>query len=221
MPKTSVTKKSKSTPINDLPPKRRAILHAAYEVLMEQGYAGARTLEIATRARVSKRELYAEFGTKRGILEALVAAGAARMQVPLTETVLTDRASLVDALVRYGTNALAELSTPPVLAVNRLAIAEAGSSPDLGRILDEVGRAPNRAALIDLFRRARAAGLVGRGDPDTMSGQFFSLLWVDLMMRLLLGVARPPDAREIRRRAEAATDAVLRLHPTDPPDAAR
>ncbi len=82
VPKTSVTRpsapkktKSGSALLDDLPPKRRAILAAAYDVLMEQGYARAGTLEIATRARVSKRELYAEFGSKRGILEALVAAG--------------------------------------------------------------------------------------------------------------------------------------------------
>ena len=60
-------------PIDALPPRRRAILIAAVGVLMEKGYARASTLEIATRARVSKRELYAEFGSKRGILEALIA----------------------------------------------------------------------------------------------------------------------------------------------------
>src|SRR4051812_24622914 len=64
--------------LDDMPPRRRAILSAAFLVLMEQGYAGASTLEIATRAKVSKRELYAEFGSKRGILEALIASTSAR-----------------------------------------------------------------------------------------------------------------------------------------------
>jgi hypothetical protein len=45
-----------------------------------------------------------------------------------------------------------------------------------------------------------------------MGGQFFSLLWSDLMLRLLLGTARPPDAREINRRAAAATAAVVALN---------
>jgi hypothetical protein len=48
-------------PLDALPPRRRAILIAAVNVLGEQGYARASTLEIASRARVSKRELYAEF----------------------------------------------------------------------------------------------------------------------------------------------------------------
>ncbi|MBV8653445.1 MAG: helix-turn-helix transcriptional regulator, partial [Alphaproteobacteria bacterium] len=50
---------------------------------MERGYAGASTLEIATRAKVSKRELYALFGNKQGILTALISSRATRMRQPL------------------------------------------------------------------------------------------------------------------------------------------
>ena len=201
-----------SAPIDDLPPRRRAILAAAFAVLMEQGYAGASTLDIATRAKVSKRELYAEFGSKRGILEALIASTAARMQVPLKPDDVADRKSLVRVLTRYGVASLVELTHPAVLAINRLAVAEADRTADLGQILDERGREPNRHALAELFARAQSAGILGPGDPNRMGGQFFSLLWGDLMLRLLLGVVRPPDAREINRRAAAATEAVLALN---------
>jgi AcrR family transcriptional regulator len=212
----SANKKAKpgarpATPIDDLPPRRKAILAAAYDVLMEQGYAGASTLEIATRAKVSKRELYAEFGSKSGILEALIATTAARMQVPLAPAELADPAALAAALTRYGATALTELTHPAVLAINRLAAAEAGTSPELGRILDRQGREPNRLALGRLFGRAQVAGFVGDGDPDQMSGVFFSLLFGDLMLRLMLGVIAPPKRPEIQRRAERATQAVLAL----------
>lgn len=201
-----------ASPLDDMPPRRRAILGAAFLVLMEQGYAGASTLEIATRAKVSKRELYAEFGSKRGILEALIASTSARMQVPLGPVDVADRDGLAEVLTRYGTTALSELTQPAVLAINRLAVAEAGRSSDLGKILDHSGREPNRLALGALFARAQAKGIVGAGDPDQMCGQFFSLLLGDLPVRLLLGVVAPPDAKEIHRRAAAATQAVLALH---------
>lgn len=201
-----------STPLDGVSPRRSAILHAAFAVLMEHGYAGASTLEIATRAKVSKRELYAEFGNKAGILNALIAATSARMQVPLRATEITDRPALAAALVRYGVTALGELTVPAVIAINRLAVAEAGQSSDMGQVLETAGREPNRRAMIDLFARAQARDLVGSGDPDVMAGQFFSLLTGDLLLRLMLGVARAPTAAEIARRAEAATDAVLRLN---------
>ena len=129
------------------------MLGAAFDVLMEQGYAGASTLEIATRAKVSKRELYAEFGNKAGILEALIATTAARMQVPLALPEATDRTALAAILAQYGATALTELTHPAVLAINRLAVAEAGGKSELGRILDRSGREPNRLALLQWFTR--------------------------------------------------------------------
>ena len=206
------TPRPTSSPLAALEPRRRCILEAAYSVLVERGYAGASTLEIATRARVSKRELYAEFGSKSGILRALIAATAARMQLPLATAEIHDRDDLDAALVRYGTTALGELTSPPVLAINRLAVAEAGRSSEMGGLLDENGREPNRKALVDLMAKAQAAGVLGSGEPGAMAGQFFSLLMGDLMLRLLLGVAPRPGAKAIARRAEAATAAVLALY---------
>jgi AcrR family transcriptional regulator len=200
-------------PLDELPPRRRAMLIAAVNVLMEQGYSRASTLEIATRARVSKRELYAEFGSKRGILEALIASSAKRMQVPLAPAEIGDRHALAAALTAYGVSVLTTLTNPYVLAMYRLAVAEAPADSELGSILDASGRQPNRQALMEIVRRGQAAGFLGAGEPDRIGQQFFALLMGDLMVWLLLGVGEAPDAREIADRAEAATRAVLTLHP--------
>jgi AcrR family transcriptional regulator len=200
------------SPLAALAPRRRAILEAAYHVLVERGYAGASTLEIATRARVSKRERYAEFGSKSGILRALIAATAARMQLPLATAEIHGRDDLAAALVHYGATALGELTSPHVLAINRLAVAEAGRSTELGGILEDTGREPNRKALIDLLARARAAGVLGPGEPGAIAGEYFSLLMGDLMYRLLLGVVPRPGLKEIGKRAQAATRLILALH---------
>lgn len=199
--------------LDDQPPRRRAILIAAFQVLMERGYAKASTLEIATRAKVSKRELYAEFGSKHGILQALIGATAQRMQMLLAPPEMGDRQAFASALVSYGTLALEQLTSPVVLATNRLAIAEAPAVGDLGRILDDSGRQPNRRALVEIMGRAQKAGFLGPGDPDLIAGEFFSLLIGDMILWLLMGVAAPPTAQEIDRRAARAAQAVLMLHP--------
>jgi AcrR family transcriptional regulator len=200
-------------PIDDLPPRRRAILMAAVKVLMERGYARASTLEIATRARVSKRELYAEFGSKRGILEALIDSASLEMQLPLTPAEIGDRHALAAALTAYGVAALTTLSNPYVLAMYRLAIAEAPGNTELGEIIDARGREPNRRALVELMRRGQAAGFLGGGEPERIARKFFALLMGDLMLWLLVGVEQPPAAPEIRARAERAAAAALQLHP--------
>lgn len=207
-----VAKKPFPSPLADLEPRRRGILEAAYMVLVERGYSGASTLEIARRARVSKRELYAEFGNKAGILRALIATTSSRMRLPLADVEIRDRESLTAALEAYGRAALSELTGPAVIATNRLAIAEAGRSSEMGRILEQDGREPNRKALVELMAKAQAAGVLTSSDPKQPSTEFFSLLTGDLIVRLLLGVTPRPGAQEIARRAEAATTAVLVLH---------
>src|SRR5471032_1016041 len=138
----------KTSPIDTLPPRRSAILAAAYHVLMEKGYAGASTLEIARRAKVSKRELYAEFGSKSGILEALIATTAARMQVPLAPAELGNGfdggADFAAALVRYGVTALTELTHPAVVDLNRLGSPKPAPRPSLAA--SSTGRAASPTA---------------------------------------------------------------------------
>jgi AcrR family transcriptional regulator len=58
------------------------IIGAAFHAFMEKGYAGTSTLEIATRAKISKRDLYANFPNKQAILVACIASRAARMRLP-------------------------------------------------------------------------------------------------------------------------------------------
>ncbi|HEY1796949.1 MAG TPA: TetR/AcrR family transcriptional regulator [Stellaceae bacterium] len=194
-------------------PARGRILRAAFEAFTEQGYAGTSTLDIATRAKVSKRELYALFGSKQAILVACIATRTDRMRPPGDLPTPGDRAGLRDTLVRFGENLLREASAPPVLAMMRLGVSEAERSPELARVLSESGRDATRATLTTLFTEAQTAGLVGPGDAAEIGDEYRALLWGDLMIGLLLRVADPPTDRDIARRAAAAADTVLRLHP--------
>jgi hypothetical protein len=60
--------------------------------------------------------------------------------------------------------------------------------------------------------QARTAGLLD-GRPAELAEQFAGLLWGNLMVSLLLGVAERPSSREIGARAREATAAFLQLHP--------
>jgi AcrR family transcriptional regulator len=191
---------------------RDRILDAAFEAFMGHGYAATSTLEIATRARVSKRELYALVGNKQRMLIAAIGERAKRLQTPADMPALRDRATLAQVLTAFGIQLVREVSDPAVVAVFRLAIAEAVQAPEVARTLDSVGRETSRAALRHIMTQARAAGLVD-GRPAELAQQFAGLLWRDLMISLLLGVAERPNARAIEARARDAAAAFLRLHP--------
>ena len=188
------------------------ILDAAFAAFMKSGYAATSTLEIATRARVSKRELYALVGNKKEMLIACISARATRLQVPADLPVPHDRETLAHVLTSLGTQLVREITDPTVIAVFRLAIAEAVHAPEVAQALDSIGRETSRAALRQIMARAQASGLLS-GRPAELAEQFGGLLWGNLMVSLLLGVAERPNSREVAARARGATAAFLQLHP--------
>jgi AcrR family transcriptional regulator len=191
---------------------RARILDAAFAAFMESGYAASSTLEIATRARVSKRELYALVGNKQEMLVACISTRARRLQVPADLPVPQDRETLAHVLASFGTQLVREITDPTVVAVFRLAIAEAVHAPEVAKALDSIGRETTRAALRQIMVRAQTSGLLN-GRPAELAEQFGGLLWGNLMVSLLLGVAEQPNLREIAARSRDATAAFLQLHP--------
>lgn len=190
---------------------RERILQAAFETFMRSGYATATTLEIATRARVSKRELYAHVGNKQEMLIACITERVQRLDVPADLPALQDRETLAQVLASFGSKLVREISHPTVVAVFRLAIAEAVQAPEVARVLNSIGREKTRTALGKIMADAQASGLL-KGHPADLAEQFAGLLWGTLLVSLLLGVARRPNPREIAGRARAAAAAFLQLH---------
>jgi AcrR family transcriptional regulator len=195
-------------------PMHARILGAAFKAFMEHGYAGTSTLDIARRAKVSKRDLYANFGSKHQMLTACIKGRADRMRLRPNLPSLRTRQILEATLTAFAAKWLREISDPPVIATFRLAIAEATGSPEIAQALDTAGRNAIRGVLAELLANAQSAGLIGAGEPTQMATQFLGLVWEDLMVGLLLGVAKRPRPIEAERRAAKATAVFLQLHPS-------
>ncbi len=191
--------------------KRTRILVAAMEAFMEHGFAAATTLEIATRAKVSKRELYALVGNKEQMLAACVAGRGQRMRLPADFPAPTDKSSLREALRLYGVTLLRELTDPAVLGVFRLATSEWKRSPRVAASINEGGRKPARAALDALLRQARAAKLLKDGELAAMASHYQALLWGDFYIWLLMGTEKPLGPKEMERRAAEVADLFLSM----------
>jgi AcrR family transcriptional regulator len=194
---------------------RERVLTAAFAVFRKRGFSGASTLEIATRAQVSKRDLYALFGSKQAILTACIRERASRMRQPLdlSTPIPSSSEAVAATLVELGKSVLRVASHPDVLVVHRLAIGESDRAPAIARSLDSSGREANHAALGAWLARAQAQGLIGAGDPAVMATTFLALLWGGLLIQLLLRVRDAPTPDEIDLRARAATEAILTLYP--------
>lgn len=192
-------------------PARERILHAAMETFMDLGYTEASTLKIATRAQVSKRELYALFGNKQAMLAACIADRAGRMRLPIEPPPPRNRAELVAILSRLGATVLREVSDPMVMAVFRLAILEGQRAPEVAATL-ESARESIRTSVHNIVVQAQSAGLIGAGDPTEMSSRYIALLWGDLLVSMLLRVREAPGTTEIEHRVREAIEDFLRLY---------
>src|SRR6202043_1859208 len=206
-------KSTNPVPASAETPMHERILGAAFQAFMEEGYAGTSTLDIATRAKVSKRDLYANFASKHAVLVACIKSRAERMRLPPDLPIPGSRQMLASTLTAFATNLVREISHPSVIATFRLAIAEAIRSPEIAQALDSAGRDAMRRALADLLASAQSTGLIGPGEPAQMAMQYLGLLWEGLMVGLLLGVAATPEPAEAERRAAKATAAFMHLHP--------
>jgi AcrR family transcriptional regulator len=73
---------------------RRKLLEAAREEFQRRGFSGGRVDDIARAASVNKRLIYAHFGSKAGLFEAVLADNVARVAtaVPFTPDDLPDYA---------------------------------------------------------------------------------------------------------------------------------
>lgn len=79
-----------------LPHRRTAILDAAEQLVLEQGFDATSVASVAARAGIGKGAVYLEFQSKTDILDALLQRAGARMQARV-DAGLTDDVTLSDA----------------------------------------------------------------------------------------------------------------------------
>src|SRR5260370_32886304 len=190
---------------------RERVLKAAFTLFREHGFSTTSMLDIVTRARVSKRDLYALFQNKHAVLAACIHERAGRMRRPLDTAapVPQTRDALAKLLVDFGVSILKTVCHPESLTAFRLAIAESDRAPEIALTLHHSGREANHKALFALLTNAHERRLVANDDPAALAARYFALLWGDLLLSLLMRVREAPTEREIQTRARARTETLV------------
>ena len=191
--------------------KQDAVIEAAAEVFLEQGFGGASMDEIARRAGVSKATVYSHFESKQALFGAIVQHRCQRtMSAMLAE--LGDR-SVEETLTTLGRQFLDVLMMPGSLPLYRVVLAEAPRFPELGRIFYECGPDRCAAALAGYLASLHGQGVLLVSDPRWSAEQFLGAVLGQIHIRMLLGVAaEPPSSAERGRYVAAAVAAFLDGH---------
>ena len=192
--------------------KRRAILDAASEVFLRNGYLGTSMDEIAALARVSKQTVYKHFADKESLFTAIVGAAVDAAGDPVTAeaTALADSDDLAADLTALARDQLGKVMQPRLMQLRRLVIGEAGRFPELGRAFYDRGAGRTTAALAVAFERLTERGLLRADDPQLAAAHFNWLVMAAPVNRaMLLGDDAIPGAAELDRYAEGGVRAFL------------
>lgn len=189
------------------------VLAHALAMLVEGGEKALTTAALARAASCSKESLYKWFGDRKGLLEAVVSYQAAKVRTPQPDARGVSRAGLAEALATFAGDLLAVLASDVSLALNRLAIGQAGGSDAaLGRIVLERGRRTIERRALSLLEQGRRERILVFDDAQEAYRTLYGLIVRDSHVRLLLGDGENrPDNQLDERSVGVAIDQFFRL----------
>ncbi len=175
------------------PAKHQAILMAATEIFLGEGYDRTSVDSIASAAGVSKQTIYGHFGDKHGLFLAVIAEAQSKVGVGPDDlaTLVIDTGDARADLELAGERLVRAINGPDVEALFRLTIGESTRHPELQ------GSWPydkHFQAITDVFAayldECRSRGELDVPDPQLMARQFVLLLSSEAEVQSQRGVRR-------------------------------
>lgn len=176
--------------------RRRAFLDAANAAFLEKGYANTTLGDIIAKSGGSRQTLYALFGGKQGLFEAIVAERNTEIFRPLRAEGQLDRAP-EDVLVEIGTRFVQMVLAPEALGMFRVVVAEGPSMRELSERFWDVGPARTITAFESYFAEQTRRGMLNLADAKQAGRQFQGMLLGNFHLQCLIGVREIPSADEI------------------------
>jgi TetR/AcrR family transcriptional repressor of mexJK operon len=191
------------------PAKRSAILAAAMELFLANGYERTSVDAIAARAGVGKQTVYGHFGDKEGLFLAVITE-ARRLQESERGEVVLDAGDPLTDLTKAGESILDGVLAPTIAGLHRLTIAELPHHPELQKMWRDDTEKPGLDSLITAYLAAcDAAGTLRVPDPALTSRQFSYLIIADARVVTFQGTL-PLTPTDRHRIATQGADLIVR-----------
>jgi len=187
--------------------KRRAVVGAALEVFLENGYAGASMDDIAARAAVSKVTVYKYFADKQGLFIAVV-TNAIQQAEKSSQSLVDSLATSVDVekdLRTFARQHIVLVTQPHLVQMRRMIIAEANRFPDLARTWHHTGPERGHTKLAAQIQQLARRGLLQVADPLLAAQHLnYLILSVPVNEAMFTGRDKPYSRQQLHRYADEA-----------------
>lgn len=165
--------------------RRAAFLDAAAAVFVEQGFEAASMTEIVRRAGGSLATLYAQFGNKEGLFQAMMADRIETFAAPI-DAVAEAHLPLAEGLAQIGVSYLDAILNPGAANILRMIIAEGRKFPGIARSFMALGPERVRAAFAAYLAERAALGEARSGDAGAQAAAFLDMVGASPRMRAVM-----------------------------------
>ena len=193
-------------------PRQEAVLECALHLLVDGGEKALTTAGLARTANCSKESLYKWFGDRDGLLAAVVAYQASKVQFPTDNGAATDETTFRTHLTAFVQALLEVLFGDTSIALNRLSIGQSNREDNrLGRLLLVRGKHMISARARALLEAGRHRGYLKFDSAEDAYQVLYGLAIRDVHIRLLLGEADHDKEQNLERQAETAVQRFYQL----------
>jgi len=196
------------------PAKRQAILKAATDRFLRDGYARVSVDAIAAAAGVGKQTVYGHFGNKEQLFLAVIDAAnhEAGGGPEFLASLITDTGDPRADLQAAGERLVRGMTAPAVQALHRLTIAELTHHPQLLRSRrDDSDTQPIMDTIAAYLTAQTERGRLRVADPALAARQFVMLLSVEGQVRSLRGI-EPLTDKDVREIARDTAELIVSAH---------
>ncbi|WP_341992757.1 helix-turn-helix domain-containing protein [Azorhizobium sp. AG788] len=171
----------------------RLILETAARLFAEQGFAATTMEQVAATCGAGKDTIYRRYPSKAALFSALMDQLRLRVVAEIDDA-LAEESPPLEQLRAYARKLLAINLRPELMALNRVALAEA--VPAGGVRPPAMAEDPLMIRFAALVRAAQSKALVADGDPLFIADQILYATSIKPMIRAMLGDAQFADAAQ-------------------------
>ncbi len=194
--------------------KRQAILDAAKNLFVRNGYASTSMDAVATEAGVSKLTVYSHFNDKETLFAAAIEAKC-RSQLPELLFELPEGVPLEMVLRSIGMGFQTLINSEESINMHRLIAALGSQDPKLSQLFFEAGPQRMLQEMERLLGKIQNAGLLYFENPQTAAEHFFCLLKGAANFRLLYGCGEPLSGPAAEAHVEEVVKLFMRAYHPD------
>lgn len=192
--------------------KRAAIIAAATELFLSEGYAGTSLAKVAKAAEVSTATLFKRFPTKAALFDAIVTE---YWEIEQPETAMPKPGNPRKGLTLIAKQYVSLLTRPEMVSLFRLVIAEMPRFPELAKAHFALGKAPFFESVRQYLLAEEAAGTLNMPDSQLAATHFLGMVSnYAFWPRLLLPNWSPSQSAQQKAVEEAVTTLLARYATT-------